>query len=93
MGPFERLGHRAVVILNEGQHFCLQVRHAGERPPPEEFAYQDREPDFHLVHPGRVIRGGVTNDLVGGITQERCPPRHQGQDALFALLAQILLDA
>jgi hypothetical protein len=40
-----------------------------------------------------MIGSVVKNDCVGGITQEGRPARHQGHDAIFALLPQVLLDA
>jgi hypothetical protein len=46
-----------------------------------------------LFHPRIMMRGEVKNDFVGGIAQERHPARHEGQDAVSALLAQVLLDA
>ena len=86
IGPPERLGHGAIVVVNESQDFGLQILDRCERTATEQLADQDREPDRNLAHPGAMIGGVMKDDLVGGIAQERCPPRHEGQDAIFPFL-------
>ena len=83
----------AIVVVDESEYFGLQVLHTAEGAACEQLAYQDREPDFDLIHPGTMIGGVMEDHLVGGITQERCTARHQGQDAIFAFLPQVLFDA
>ena len=93
IGPLEGFSHGAVVIVNESQNLGLQILDRSERTASEELAHQDGEPNLDLIHPGTMIGRIMKDDLVGGITQERRTARHQGQDAIFAFLAQILLDA
>lgn len=55
IGPLERLGHGPVVIVDEGEDLGLQILNGGERAAFEYLAYQNREPDLHLIHPGAVF--------------------------------------
>jgi hypothetical protein len=89
IGPFERLGHGAVIVFDKRQHFAFQLVARGEVAAFEHLAHQNAEPDFHLIHPGGVLGGVMENDLVGGVTQEGRPRGFGLQDAGFAFDAQI----
>lgn len=56
----------------------------------EQFAYQNAEPDFNLIHPGSVLGRKVQHDLVGGVVQKRRAAFHRLQNAAFALDTQRL---
>jgi hypothetical protein len=92
VGPLERFGHRAIVVVDEGQNLRLQVLYAGEGTALEDLAHQDREPDFDLVHSGTVFGGVMEHHLVGRVTQESRPAFHGLKDAALAFDAQVLFD-
>ena len=56
----------------------------------EQFAYQNAEPDFYLIHPGSVLGCKVQHDLVGGVVQKRRAAFHRLQNAAFAFDSQRL---
>src|SRR6266849_10577298 len=87
IGPFERLGHRRIIIVDESEHFGLQVLHACEGAACEQLADQDRKPDLDLIHPRTMIGGVMEDHLVGGIAQKGSSTGHQGQNAVLAFLA------
>ena len=62
-------------------------------PAPEQFSDQDREPDFDLVDPGRMIWGEVAGDAMARIAQECLARCHWLEDAAFSVLAEVVLDA
>lgn len=49
VGPFEGLGHSAIVVFNKGQGLGLQVSHRGEVASFEKLAHQDAQPDFDMT--------------------------------------------
>jgi hypothetical protein len=50
IGPLERLGHCAIEVGDEVQHFGAQIGGGGEIPAPQELADQDTEPKFDQVN-------------------------------------------
>lgn len=93
IGPFERLGHGAVIVFDKGQYFAFQFVARGKVATFEHLAHQNAEPNLHLVHPGSVLGGVVKDDLVGRIAQKSRPRGFGFQDAAFALDAQIIGNA
>src|SRR5207248_8070429 len=85
----ERLGHRAIVIGDEGAYLGAQIVARGERAALEQLAHEDAQPDLDLVEPGAVLGRVVEHDAVAGVAQERRPRVAMGQDAALALRAQV----
>jgi hypothetical protein len=56
----------------------------------EQLAYQNTEPNFHLIHPGSVLRRIVKHYLVGGVVQKGRAAFHRPENPTFALDAQRL---
>src|SRR5207245_10977763 len=56
ISPLERLGHRFVEILDEGQDLVPQIRHRLEIATLDDATYQDAEPNFDLIQPRGVLR-------------------------------------
>ncbi len=53
--PLERVGHRAVVVVEEAAEFLFQVVEGGEVPPTNHLPHDDSEHRLHLVQPGTVL--------------------------------------
>src|SRR5579859_237658 len=76
IGPFEGFGHRAIVIVDKGEHFGLQVLHTGKGATFENLAHQDAEPDLDLIHPRTMFRGVMKHDPVGRVGEKRGSAGH-----------------
>ena len=66
IGPTKRLRHRAVKVLDKGQHFGLEIGNRDEDAAFEQFASENAEPKLNLVHPGSVLGGVVKDKAMGG---------------------------
>jgi len=91
IGPLEGLGHGAVEVVDEGEHFGFEIRDGEKTGAAQQLAHQDAEPDLDLIHPRGVLGGVVEDDLVTWLAQERCAAGHRLQDAVVLLLAEIVL--
>ena len=89
--PFKGLCHCAIVVLDKRQNLGDQVFDGGEVSALEQFACQDTEPDFDLIHPGSVLGRVVENDTVRGIAQEGGSGLHRLQDPAPAFDPQIAI--
>lgn len=69
ISPFEGFRHGAIEVFDEGQNYVLQVFDGQEVSMLDPFEDHNTQPDFDMVHPGRVL-GCVENDFVGWIVQE-----------------------
>jgi hypothetical protein len=74
--PFDGFCHRAIIVVNKRQNLVAQVLKRGEIPPFEELAHQNREPNLHLVHPGRVFWSVIKHHPMPRIMQESGPAFH-----------------
>ena len=84
IGPFKRMGHGPIRVGNESQDLFLEILQGAEISSLEQFAHQDAEPDFHLIHPGSVLRSVVKDDLVRWIVQKGRAGGHGLEDATLA---------
>ncbi len=89
VSPLERFRHGAVVLVDERQHFGNQVRDGRKVTTFEQFAGQDAQPDFHLVHPRGMLGRVVKDQAMGWNTPEGGACFHRFQNAAFPLDAQI----
>ena len=89
VGPLEGFGHRAIEIFDKGQDFGLQILNGGEAATFEQFASQNAEPDFDLIHPRAVFGRVVEDNAVRRVAEEGCPRRLRLQDAALAFDAQV----
>lgn len=64
VGPAEGLGHRLVVVGDEGEHPGDEVGGGAERAAAEELAGQDTEPELDLIEPGGVPGRVMEDDPV-----------------------------
>src|SRR5260370_39688383 len=56
------MGHGPIVVGNESQDLLLEILQRAEISSLEQFAHQDTEPDFHLIHPGSMLRSVREDD-------------------------------
>ncbi len=89
VSPFEWLGHGAIVVIDEFEHFGLEQfdRHKGAAL--KQFAHQNAQPYLDLVQPGAMLGRVVKDDAMGGVTQEGGPTLAVFQDAGLAFDTQI----
>src|SRR6266436_4351980 len=50
----------------------------------KQLAHQNTEPDFHLVHPGRMLGSVIEHHLMGRVMQKGRAAFHRLQDAALA---------
>lgn len=58
--------------------------------PFEQFAHQNTQPDFDLIHPGSVLGRVIKHDLMGWIMQKRCAAFHRAENSACAFDTQCL---
>ncbi len=76
VGPFERLGHGLIVVVDESQDSGLQVFNGGEGTTFEQFADQNAQPDLNLIQPRTVLGRVMEHDSMGRISQKRGATGH-----------------
>jgi hypothetical protein len=64
VGPLEGLGHRLVVVLDELDHFGLQVFNGCERTALEKLPNQNAELNLDLIQPRAVLRCVVKDNTM-----------------------------
>jgi hypothetical protein len=87
--PAERLCHRAVKVLDKGQHFGFKISDGSEEAAFEQFASENAEPNLNLVHPGSVLGRVVKDNAMGGVSEKGSTALHGGQNARFPFDPQV----
>jgi hypothetical protein len=74
VGPLDGFRHRSIVVGNKGEDLIAEIVQRGEISAFEQLAHENTQPDFHLIHPGGMLRGVVKDHLMSQIMQERRTP-------------------
>ena len=92
VGPFEWLGHGAIVVFDKGQDLGFQIGQGDEVTSAKQLTSQNAEPDFDLIHPGSMFGCVVEDNAMGQVGQECGPSCHGCKHARVALDAQIIVN-
>ena len=91
VSPFERFGHRPLIIVNKSQHFGFQIFDGGEVTAFQQLSHQNTEPNFNLVHPRRMLGRIVKNNPMIGLREKGGSRFHRLKNTRFSFDAEFRL--